>query len=201
MAVHTFRTLEEVALESQIAIRFEPFVSPVARPVDPRFRDRLAFLRKHAPVNVSEEAVCEFFIAPILQELWIDYSDALTIWSHVALAADENLHGFPDYFFAKRSPLGPVRDKPFVIFVEAKRDDFDAGWAQCLGAMLAGQRLNRPSEQSVHGGVSNGPVWYFGRLDGSILTQDSRAFTVDDLDGLFASLNYVLGEARKQAAT
>ena len=38
------------------------------------------------------------------------------------------------FFFAKRSPLGPVRDRPYVLFVEAKKDDFDAGWGQCLAA-------------------------------------------------------------------
>jgi hypothetical protein len=174
-------------------------VRPVPRAVENWFRGRLEFLRQTAPVSASEEAICEFLIAPILQEAWVGYADTLMIWSHVALSADESLQGFPDYFFARRSPLGPVRDKPYVMFVEAKKDDFDAAWAQCLAAMLAAQRLNRPLKPVVYGGVSNGPVWYFGMLDGSALTQDPRAFTVDDLAGLFAALNFVLGRANDQA--
>src|SRR4051812_12640393 len=108
------------------------------------------------------------------------------IWSHVALASDETLQGFPDYFFARRSPLGPVRDKPYVMFVEAKKDDFDAGWARCLAALLAARKLNQPGKPVVFGGVSNGAVWYFGKLDGDTFVQDPRAFTIDDLAGLFA---------------
>lgn len=69
------------------------------------------------------------------------------IWSHVGFGSDETLTGFPDYFFAKRSPLGPMRDQPYVLFVEDKKGDFDAGWAQCLAAMIAAQKLNdRPTD-------------------------------------------------------
>ena len=51
-----------------------------------------------------------------------------------------------------------------MLFVEAKKDDFDAAWGQCLAAMIAAQRLNDRPACVVHGGVSNGRVWYFGKL-------------------------------------
>ncbi len=121
------------------------------------------------------------------------------IWSHVGFTADDPLKGFPDYFLARRSPLGPVRDRPHVLFVEAKKDDFDGGWAQCLAAMIAAQKLNDQPEGVIYGGVSNGRIWYLGKLTGRILTQDPRAFTLDDLPGLFAALNYLFAEAKSQA--
>lgn len=199
MAFGSFKTLEEVLRRYQIQVRSIEFVRPLPRSVADHFRERLEFHRHTAPVSVSDEAICEFLIAPILQEVWHTFSDTLMIWSHVALTADDSLQGFPDYFFAKRSPLGPVRDKPYVLFVEAKKDDFDAAWAQCLAAMLAAQRLNQPGASIIHGGVSNGTVWYFGMLDGNALSRDPRAFTVDDLPGLFAALNFVLSRANDQA--
>lgn len=199
MAFGTFGSLEEVIRIYQITLRQERFVRPVPMPVDERFRQRLDFLQANAPVSASEEAICEFFISPILQEVWLPYSDALMIWSHVSLSLDDSLTGFPDYFFSRRSPLGPVRDKPYVLFVEAKKDNFDAAWGQCLAAMLAAQKLNDPPTRTIHGGVSNGRVWYFGRLDGQTLTQDPRAFTVDDLQDLFAALNSIFQVAREQA--
>ncbi|MFO0966219.1 MAG: hypothetical protein U0793_11635 [Gemmataceae bacterium] len=199
MAFGTFKTLEEVVRSYQVHVVEQEFVRPAARAVDDRFRERLKFIRANAPVSASEEAICEFLIAPILQEAWLPFSDSLMLWSHVAFHGDESLTGFPDYFFARRSPLGPVREQPYVLFVEAKRDDFDAGWGQCLAAMIAAQRLNDRASRLIHAGVSNGRIWYFGKLDGSTLTQDPRAFTVDDLDVLFGALNYLLQQARSQA--
>src|SRR3954471_13610037 len=111
MAFGAFKSLEEVALTYQVQVRAQRFVQPLARAIDERFRERLEFLRANAPVSASEEAICEFLIAPVLQEVWLPYSDSLMIWSHVAFTADETLTGFPDYFFARRSPLGPVRDR------------------------------------------------------------------------------------------
>ena len=201
MAFGSFKTLEDVLRTYQVQTRAVEFIRPLPIAVDERFRERLEFHRRTAPVSVSEEAICEFLIAPILQEAWRSFSDSLMIWSHVSLSADPALQGFPDYFFAKRSPLGPVRDKPYVMFVEAKKDDFDAAWAQCLAAMLAGQQLNRPGEEVVFGGVSNGAVWYFAMLQENSLSQDPRAFTIDDLSTLFAALNYVLGKANEQATS
>src|SRR6266705_904920 len=106
MAFGGFESLGEVARTYQITLRPEPFVHPVAMGVDDGFRRRLEFDRLNAPVNVSEQAISEFLIAPILQEMWRTYSDALMIWSHVQFGEALPLKGFPDYFFSKRSPLG-----------------------------------------------------------------------------------------------
>lgn len=197
MAFGAFETLGDVLRAYQVQLRQERFVQPRARTVDERFRERLEFLLANVPVSASEQSICEFLITPVLQEVWLPYSDALTLWSHISFTADKALTGFPDYFFAKRSPLGPVvRDRPYMLFVEAKKDDFDAGWGQCLAAMLAAQKLNEEPEGVIHGGVSNGRVWYLGKLQGKVLTQDPRGFTLDDLEGLFAALNYVFAEAK-----
>jgi hypothetical protein len=42
-------------------------------------------------------------------------------------------------------------------------------------------------------------VWYLGKLTGQALIQDPRSFTLDDLAGLFAALNYVIQQAKEQA--
>src|SRR6266446_6866893 len=148
MAFGSFKSLGEVALAYQITLRPEPFVQPVAMAVDDSFRRRLEFDRLNAPVDVSEEAISEFLIAPVLHEMWRAYSDALMIWSHVQFGQAAPLKGLPDYFFTKRSPLGRVLDQPYVLFVEAKSDDFDRAWAQCLAAMLAAQQMNKRPDQA-----------------------------------------------------
>jgi hypothetical protein len=106
MACGGFKNLGEVALTYRITLRPEPFVQPVPMPVDDAFRCRLEFDRLNAPVDVSEQAISEFLIAPILQEMWRAYSDTLMIWSHVQFGQTMPLKGYPDYFFTKRSPVG-----------------------------------------------------------------------------------------------
>ena len=75
MAFGGFKSLGEVALTYQIMLRPEPFVQPVPMAVADDFRRRLEFDRLNAPVHVSEQAISEFLIAPILQEMWRAYSD------------------------------------------------------------------------------------------------------------------------------
>lgn len=199
MAFGEFKSLGEVALAYQITVRPELFVQPVAMAVDDAFRRRLEFDRLNAPVDVSEQAISEFLIAPVLHEMWRAYSDALMIWSHVQFGTALPLKGFPDYFFTKRSPLGRFLDQPYVLFVEAKSDDFDRAWAQCLAAMLAAQQMNKRPEQVILGSVSSGEVWFFAKLKGMTLVQDPRSFTLTHLDELFAALNYLFQQAKQQA--
>jgi hypothetical protein len=199
MAFGEFKTLGEVALTYQITVHPEPFVQPVAMTVDESFRRRLEFDRLNAPVDVSEQAISEFLIAPVLQEMWRAYSDALMIWSHVQFGQATPLKGYPDYFFTKRSPFGRFLDQPYVLFIEAKSDDFIHAWAQCLAAMLAAQQMNKRPNQTIFGSVSSGEFWYFGKLDGTTLVQDPRSFTLTHLDELFAALNYLFQQAKQQA--
>jgi hypothetical protein len=82
--------------------------------------------------------------------------------------------GFPEYILAKRLPLGKiVFDKLYFILVEAKQDNFDSAWGQCLAEMLAAQRLNENTEIVVFGITSNGDRWQFGKLHANIFTLNS----------------------------
>ncbi len=110
---------------------------------------------------MSEAAISEFLIAPILREIWKHYDDVLLLCSHVALTVGEEFDGYPDYLFTKRTALGLVRDKPYVLVVEAKKDDFEGDWRQCLAAMLAAQKINGNEQVILQGAVSNGEVWQF----------------------------------------
>jgi hypothetical protein len=199
MPFSTFKSLEEVARAYQIMLRVEEFIQPIVRPVDEHLETRLQLFLENAPVSVSEEAVCEFLIAPILQEIWLSYLDSLMLWSHVSFGDQPPLVGYPDYFFSKRSPLGPVRDQPYVLFMQAKKDDFDAAWAQCLAAMLAAQKMNKHPDQTIYGGVSNGRTWSFAKLEPRVFTQDCREFTVSHLPELFAVLHYLFEQSRQLA--
>jgi hypothetical protein len=199
MAFGNFKSLGDVALAYQVGVTVDSFLQPIPFPVDARFESELTFALKNVDVRMSEASVCEFLIAPVLREVWKPHSDALSIWSHVPLGVEDPLVGVPDYFFSRRSPLGRVRDQPYVLVVEAKKDDFEAGWAQCLAAMLAAQRMNDHPARIVYGCVSSGMSWEFGKLDGQMLTQEIRQYGLSDLPDLFAAWNYVFVQAKEQA--
>jgi hypothetical protein len=101
---------------------------------------------------------------------------------------------------AKRSPLGTVVfDKPYFILVEAKKESaFDEGWGQCLAEMVAVQRLNNQPEQTILGSVSNGAMWQFGKLKLEMFTLNKIFYTIQDLERLFAAVNYVFKQCELQ---
>lgn len=199
MAFGSYKSIEEVAKKYQITVAVDTFIELLPITVTDYFQQELTYVLKHLDVKMSEAAISEFLIAPILKEIWKHYDEILLLWSHVALNVGEEFEGFPDYLFTKRTPLGLVRDKPYLLVVEAKKDDFDGGWGQCLAAMLAAQTINGNEQITLQGMVSNGEVWQFGKLQGRDFVRDPRPFTISDLPVLFAALHAVFETAKQQA--
>jgi len=198
MAFRGYKNLQEVAKKFQIVLANESFIEPLPFDVDERFQNELNYVLQKIDVRASEAAISEFLIAPILKEVWKSYDEFLLLWSHVALNVGEEFEGFPDYLFTQKSELGLVRDKPYLMVVEAKKDDFEGGWAQCLNAMLASQKINETDKIVLHGIVSNGDVWQFGKLAQKRFTRESRSFTISDLAELTSVLNAVFNLAKNQ---
>jgi hypothetical protein len=134
-----------------------------------------------------------------LKEIWKAYRQYLLLWSHVSLTAGAEFDGFPDFLFTKRTAMGLVREKPYLMVVEAKKDDFDGGWGQCLTALLGAQTINANDHLILYGMVSNGNGWEFGKLQGKSFARDPGLFTITDLPELFAALHYIFEQAKQQA--
>ena len=199
MAFGNYKCVEEVAKKHQITVAVDTFVELMPLAVTEYFQQELTYVLKHLDVKMSEAAISEFLIAPILKEVWKNYAEILLFWSHVALRVGEEFEGFPDYLFTKRTPLGLVRDKPYLMVVEAKKDDFEGGWGQCLAGMLAAQAINGDEQTLLQGMVSNGEVWQFGQLRGHDFIRDPRPFTIMELGTLFAALHTAFETAKQQA--
>lgn len=109
------------------------------------------------------------------------------------------MSGFPEYIIAKRSPLGKVVfDKPYFILVEAKQDNFETGWAQCLAEMIAARGLNQEINVTIFGIVSNGDIWQFGKLENNLFTKNNSPFTIYELKQLFAVVNFIFQSCEQQ---
>ncbi|MBE9208738.1 hypothetical protein IQ244_19770 [Nostoc sp. LEGE 06077] len=199
MAFSSYKSISEVLKTFQIIYTEANFVLATEFNIPPYFREDLAIVMREGVVDNSEFAICENLIYPVLKEVWKQYNSKLTLWSHQSLNYDEKSPGFPEYILAKRSPLGKiVFDKPYFILVEAKQDNFEAGWTQCLAEMIAAQRLNQELSVVIYGIVSNGAVWQFGKLEAQNFTKKITLYTIYELDNLFAVVNYIFQQCELQ---
>ena len=198
----SFKNVSDTLKEFQITYTEDSFIQETPFTIPDYFRQDLQLMMEDGVVDNSEFAICENLIYPVLKEVWKQYRQHFVLWSHQFLTDEASLSGFPEYILARRSPLGKVVfDQPYFLLVEAKQDNFEAAWAQCLSEMVTAQRLNGNSEIIVFGITSNGQIWQFGQLNDQKFTQNRSFYTIQDLDQLFAVINYVFQQCEQQLAT
>jgi hypothetical protein len=194
-----FKSLGDAIRQLQVTEIHEDFLTPKAYSINEYFRSWLERTLLDCPVSCSEFAVCENLIYPVLREVHRSYAKDLVVWSHASLFQGDRFLGVPDYIVAKRSPLSvEVMGPPIATIMEAKRNDFDAGWGQCLAAMQVAQTLNGPPMRVVYGGVSDGFVWRFGKLQRQTFSRHSQPYDLSRLDELVAVLNGLFELCRQQ---
>lgn len=198
MAYGKFSTYEEVATKFKIKLIEDSFIQEtpitIAESLFEFINDNLRLKRSY----VSENAICESIISPILNI--ISKANQISVWSHVHfdISEEDGLIGIPDFLIAPISDIGTTFTKPVVCVVEAKRDDFNEGWAQALSEMIATQRFNQTPDKDIYGIVTTGLFWQFGKLNQNYFTQDVVAYSaVENLQKLLNALNWLIIEAKK----
>jgi hypothetical protein len=147
-------------------------------------------------VFTSERSRTEFIIAPILREVYKNHAEHFSFWAEHPISADPMLSGVPDYIFGTKSELGKtVLESPLVLIVEAKKNDFEIGWGQCLAELVAAQKINGDPSKPVYGIVTDGLRWEFGRLTANIFTEDTGGYVFERLAELFGAIDCVLQSA------
>jgi hypothetical protein len=199
MAFTNYKSIADVLKSFSLNYQERDFVENVKFECDEYFVSRLNVVIQEGIVFNSEYAICENIISPILTEIWRGYIQNFLIWSHQPLNYDENLSGVPDYIVAQRSPRGKVvLEKPYMIVVEAKKDNFEEGWGQCLAEMLAAQKLNDDTHKKLFGMVSNGKLWEFGVLQEEMFTKNRKYYVLENLEELMGAVNFLFAESAAQ---
>ena len=199
MSFNKYKSIADVLQEFPLTYTERNFIEQIPIEIDPYFQNRLDFLLKEGVVFNSEYAICESIIHPVLVEIWRRYAEKLLLWSHQPLNYDENLSGIPDYMVAQRSIRGKIiLDKPYLIIVEAKKDNFEEGWGQCLAELIAAQKVNDDPNSHLFGIVSNGKVWEFGLLHGTEFTKNVKYYVLEDLQLLMDVLNFIFFNSFEQ---
>ena len=162
--------------------------------------ENLNFALETRIASENEAFFRESIIFPLLQQAWKNYRK-LKVWSHRGLNYDEVLYGEPDYLVAAW-PQGVTRTLftlPLLAVVEAKRDDFEKGWGQCLAGMLACQKINHDEMIPIYGVVTNSLLWQFGKLAGNQFTQHLLSYSIGQATLVLGILQYIFAECEKQA--
>lgn len=125
----------------------------------------------------------------------------LKVWKAAVLNTN-TLTGVADYLIAPRLAYLTT---PLLCAVEAKRDDFERGRAQCLAEMVACRDNNQQeghNNDAVFGIVSNGQGWQFYKLAQTGEVYETDLLTISDLPRLLGALDYLCAEcARRVPAT
>jgi hypothetical protein len=189
MAFSDYKTLAQTQEEYQIKYQEANFVPKLWIDLPAIFCAEFDFNLTSMDAFSSEAARCELVIFPILREIYKHYHSKTALWVQKPFAADEKLNGTPDYMLSRKSELGKtILGSPLLLFAEAKRNDFEQGWGQCLAELIAADRLNQFS-RPVYGVVTDGKLWEFGRLENQLFTKNADSFTINDLEALFSYLN------------
>ena len=201
MAFKKFKTISDVAIQYEIRLSKGSFLADFDKVSMPSLlKSELQYITHNYPYTISEAAIRETILFPILKEVWKKYDQQLMLWANKSIRYDKSLSGMPDYLLAKQSHLGKlVFGKPLMAVIEAKKDDFEGGWAQCLLEMYTIQKINAQHDLAVYGIVTNGDVWQFGQLLRNDFTEEQILYTLSDMDELYAVLSHFFELCDKQA--
>lgn len=147
-------------------------------------------LQRFDSFNLTSSEAAKLLLIDILLTETVPQFPRLRVWKETPLES-ENLTGIADYLVA---PKCAFVDTPLLCtIVEAKRDDFAQGMAQCVGEMAACRAINEQDgyTNDVYGIVSNGQAWEFYRLAYIGGISRSEFYPNRDLPILLAALHHI----------
>ena len=199
MAYSDFKSIEQVIQTYPLHIRPERFLPEVQLELPDWFIENLNFTLDRQAIQESETFLRESFIFPFLQQAWKRH-EKLKLWSHRALNVDDTLYGEPDYFVSAwvDGVIDKLVNRPLLAVTEAKKQDFEGGWAQCLAELIACQKLNSDDNVIVYGIVSTGMIWEFGKLETNVFAKHPLSYSITDPARVFGILDFVFMECEKQ---
>ena len=185
-------TLEE-AMQLVPADNFVPWeLSAPPRAASDRLLD---ILRRRESFDIQTSEVAKALIIDDMLTEIVPNHPTLKVWKGAPLVTDR-FTGVVDYLF---TPQMAFVSTPLLCIVEAKRDDFVRGRAQCVAEMVACVWKNEQEGHvsDVFGIVSNGRNWQFYKLTTTGDLHESTLYSRNSLDGLLGALDYVCGECAK----
>lgn len=108
--------------------------------------------------------------------------------------------GEPDYFISaqREDVIDRLINTPLLAVAEAKKQDFEAGWGQCLAEMIACQKINQNDPLTIYGIVTTGLIWEFGKLQTNTFTKHPLPYSISNPQRIFGILDFIFAECEQQ---
>lgn len=147
-----------------------------------------ALLQEFTPLGSvigTEKARSEFIIAPILAEVRKLSAHHVSLFSGNRFDVDaaKGLTGYCDFLLSFSASQISISAPVFAV-VEAKNDNINSGFGQCMAEMVAAQLYNQEKKKpidSIYGCVTTGSVWRFLKLIDAAIYVDSVEYYLDQL--------------------
>ncbi len=201
MKFSEFETIDKMLSYFGLSVRKQMFMDFNAIPeikLASHLQDDLIFSLSNRGDTDMEFYACEAFIFPILREAWKRNPKA-KLYSHPQIKY-EDLILVPDYVVAPKNKTGEdVFQKPLLVTVEAKHDDYDLGWIDAYKQLIVCSKLNKSPDIPIYAIVSIGKGWEFGKLDGNIIYRHPLGLGLDNANKLLGVLDFIFADCVKTA--
>jgi hypothetical protein len=145
-------------------------------------------LEQFVPLGTSigtEKARSEFIIAPILAEVKKIRHNKISLFSGNKFEVDKSrgLNGYCDFMFSASSSQLNL-SAPVMAIVEAKNENINSGFGQCMAEMIAAQIYNENKGKPIkliYGCVTTGSIWKFLQLTEKMIRLDEKEYYLDQI--------------------
>lgn len=161
-------------------------------PISDFFRQRLERLQRF---DLESLEVSKTLLIDAICEEGLEGLARLKVWKGAYLEG-EDVCGNADYLIAERRAY---LEAPFVCVIEAKKDDFEQGAAQCLVEMKTCQFICQQLGKviNIYGIVTNGEGWKFYRLTPDREISESLLYGIGEMSILLGLLRFVFQQCEQ----
>jgi hypothetical protein len=201
MKFSEFETIDKMLIYFGLRVNKSKFIDfnsfqPIAIPT--HLAEDLDFFLNNRGDTDMEFYACEALIFPILKEAWKRNPKA-KLYSHPQIRY-EDLILVPDYVVAPKNITGEdVFQKPLLVTVEAKHDDYDLGWIDAYKQLIVCSKLNKNPDIPIYAIVSIGTGWQIGKLDKNIIYRHPLPIGLENADKLLGVLDFIFADCVKTA--
>jgi hypothetical protein len=124
-------------------------------------------------------------------------SHNIRMWQEKHIDAGESPYkGKVDFVF---TPYQASFKLPYVVLSEAKKDNFEQGWGQCLMAIKASQIINKKEGYNfnIYGIVSSGKIWEFGKYTQNNEFLKTEAYTISQPEVILGILSEIFTDCER----
>lgn len=155
--------------------------------------ETLAYNVPLATSNNTEKARSELIVSPILVEAR-KHQEQFNFFSGTKFDVDESkgLNGFCD-FIVTFSEERLYITAPVFMLVEAKNENINGGFGQCIAEMVAAQIFNNQENNSIKtiwGAVTSGTNWQFLKLENNTVELDLKDYYLHDIEKILGFLTF-----------